>query len=270
MINGSVRVGHDDKTGEVLGPQSAWAISRWSRYALETTGPTRGITILIPEEKLADRGIRLRAHQFKLGAASSLSQPLRSFVTSVTGPAWTPSSVGQVVAERTIEDLVVGMFLEVDGYAMDSVDLRAGLRGRAVNHIAAGHREPDLTPTLVAEQLGVSLRHLQRAFEQSGNSLTQKISRTRCESAAILLMAPGGVTMTMGEIAKHAGFRSTFELRAGFKVRYGMLPSMYRTWATTLKGSTEDADSRGTGRSFPRLQDTNSAPKRLASIVPPP
>ena len=142
--------------------------------------------------------------------------------------AWHPGALSETIAERTLEDLIVGMFLETEGYPMDGEEFRSGLRGRAVNLVASAHREPELNPAAVARRLGVSLRNLQRAFEEGGTTLAEEIGKQRAQTAAVLLAGPGTRGLPIAEIAALAGFPSSFALRAGFRSRYGMLPSEYR------------------------------------------
>ena len=211
-----------------LGPGGSCAISDWSSFEVESSNGTRCLNLLLPHDRLTDRGVHVSAARFSLDGARSLRSPLRGFALAIVDASWNASTVGELVAERTIEDLVVGMFLEVDGYAMDSEDLRAGLRARAIAEIAATHRRTELSPAAVAERLRVSLRHLQRAFENSGESVAHAIARHRAESAALLLLAPGAAGLTILEVARDSGFSSAFELRTAFRDRYGMLPSEYR------------------------------------------
>ncbi|HEV7948988.1 MAG TPA: helix-turn-helix transcriptional regulator [Glaciihabitans sp.] len=200
-----------------------------------------GLDIELPQGRLLDRGVRLRGERMLPREGTSLGGPLRAFALSLFDSAWAPTKIGSAVAERTIEDLVVGMFLEFDDTAIDVDDLRAALRARAVSQIDEKHRDINLTPTRIAEQLGVSLRHLQRAFEHSGTSLTATICHRRTESAAMLLTAPGSRGLTMTEIAAHSGFASSFELRAAFRSQFGVLPSEFRRDRSSWQGSSAPA-----------------------------
>jgi len=211
-----------------LGAGGSCAIADWSSFDAESANGTRCLQLLLPYDRLVDRGVHVSAARFSLDGARSLRSPLRGFALAIVDAAWNASTVGELVAERTIEDLVVGMFLEADGYSMDSEDLRAALRARAMAEIAATHRHAGLTPAVVAERLRVSLRHLQRAFENSGDSVAHAIARHRAESAALLLLSPGASGLTIVEIARDSGFRSAFELRTAFRDRYEVLPSAYR------------------------------------------
>ena len=212
-----------------LGPGGSCAVGDWSAFDLECSDDSRGLHIVVQRSRLADRGVHVSSSRFNVDSARSLRAPLRGFALSIADPSWSASTVGELVAERTLEDLVVGMFLEADGYAIDSEDLRAGLRGRALAEIAANHRDAALTPAVVAAHLSVSLRHLQRAFENADQSVAHAIASRRAESAALLLVSPMASALTMQQIARDCGFSSAFELRAAFREHYSMLPSEYRS-----------------------------------------
>jgi AraC-like DNA-binding protein len=228
LRDGRVSVGLGGRDPELSRPEPTDGDPAWFAAGLGMAEGARALDIRIPQHRLADRGVRLRAGRLTAGDPSALGAPLRAFALAFLDSAATPTPVGSRIAEQAIEDLVVGMFLEGDGYAMNADDLRAGLRTRAVAQISARHRDPDLNPARVAERVGVSLRHLQRAFEGSGTSLAQEICRSRAESAAVLLAAPGARGLTVAEIATRSGFASSYELRAAFRDRFALLPSQYR------------------------------------------
>ncbi|TFC01680.1 AraC family transcriptional regulator [Cryobacterium adonitolivorans] len=229
LLNGRMGIRIGGGPVRTLRPISGYTVPGWDDMTLESTEMTRGLAIQVPQSRLAERGVRVRSDHQPIDDSGSLSLPLRLFALSIVDTAWSPSGVGTLMVERTIEDLVVGLLLESDGYAMDSEDLRTGLRVRARTQIDAQHRDPDLTPATLAAHLGVSLRHLQRAFEGSGITVAHEIARARAESAAVLLTMPHSTGLTIADVAARAGYSSTFELRAGFKARYAMLPSEFRS-----------------------------------------
>lgn len=222
QIGGAARRAVDVPTG------GAYVLRSWSTWDIEMTDQTRGTVVRVPEHRLRERGIRVRPDRARLDSTTSLARPLSAFVSSVLRPDWHPTAVGEGAVERAIEDLVVGMLLETDGYAMDSEDLSVGLCARAADVIFSRHRDHDLTPAVVAGLLGVSLRHLQRAHEQNGTTIAALIAGERSRSAALLLSAPGAMNQTLSEVAHRCGFGSTFELRNQFRAAYGVLPSQYR------------------------------------------
>lgn len=231
MLTNHVTVGLGGRKPETFGPGSALVITNWDSLEVDGPQPTRGLHLRLPRARLAERGVHFRSPAFRATTSTSLGKPLRAFASALVDASWNPTGIGTLTAERTIEDLVVGMFLETQGYGLDGDELRLGLRCRAISHIAAAHRDPELTPKSVAAQVSVSLRHLQRAFEGSGASITSEISKQRAHTAALLLAASGSNSLTTAEIARRSGFASTFELRAAVKAHYGVLPSEYRSIA---------------------------------------
>ncbi|MET1052464.1 MAG: helix-turn-helix transcriptional regulator [Mycetocola sp.] len=228
MLSNAARIGIAGGPGTLMRPGSVYAVTDWRAFDIESRESTRALGIRLPVKRLHERGVRTRCDRFKLTSQTTLGAPLRSFATALVDPAWHPGAVSETIAERTLEDLVVGMFLETEGYAMDGEEFRSGLRGRAINLIGAMHRERELNPEAVARGLGVSLRNLQRAFEEAGTTVVEEIGTQRAQTAAMLLAAPGTRALPVAEIAALAGFRSSFALRAGFRAHFGMLPSEFR------------------------------------------
>ena len=230
VLNGSMGIGPPGGPLVAHGAGSAYAVRQWADADVEAVDRLRILDIRLPDTRLQDRGVRVRSGPIKLDAAATTGIPLRLFAQSVLDAAWRPNpgSAEIEIVVRVIEDLVVGLFLDARGYSGASDELREGLRARASAFIAAEHHHCALNPTLVAAHLGVSLRHLQRAFEGSGTTVAQAILTRRTESAAILLRGLSTHNITMSEVAGRAGFSSTYELRAAFKSHYGALPSHYR------------------------------------------
>jgi len=230
VLNGSMGIGPPGGPFTAHGPGGAYAVRQWADADINSADRLRILDIRLPDKRLQDRGVRVRSGPIRLDATATTGIPLRLFALSVLDAAWRPNpgSAEIEIVVRVIEDLVVGLFLDAQGYSDASEELREGLRARASAFIAREHHHCALNPTLVAAHLGVSLRHLQRAFEGSGTTVAQAILTRRTESAAILLRGLATNNLTMSEVAGRAGFSSTYELRAAFKAHYGALPSHFR------------------------------------------
>lgn len=228
VLDGEVTVRSRGQQSATLLAGEACVISNWSLFDVSCTESTRVVHVLIPEARLKERGVRVRPERFLLDGPRTLGAPIVALALALLEPQWQPTPSAVRVAEHAMESLVVGLLLEWEDRALDRDDLRSRLRRRALEEIAARHRDPDLSPALVAKALGVSLRHLQRGFEQSGTTVVQQISIHRTESAAALLASPGGAALSLNEVARAAGFGSAFELRSAFRARYGLLPSAFR------------------------------------------
>lgn len=204
-----------------------YVIANWGAFDVASESGTRTLHLLVPESRLRARGIHPRTARFRLEGPRSLRDPLLALSESLVDPSWEPTPLALRVADRAVEDLAVALLTEVSDHELDQADLRAELRRRAIAEILLLHRDPDLTPTGLARHLGVSLRHLQRAYEGSGTTIAEQIARCRTDSAVETILAPGA-TFTLTEHARVAGFGSAHELRSAIRARYGVLPTELR------------------------------------------
>lgn len=234
VLEGLVTMRPRDGVPVDLGPGDVSLISNWALFDVECRDETRVLHILMSESILRERGVRVRAARFRLEGPRTLGAPLRALALALVDPTWTPSAPAARAAERGLEDLAVAFLLEAEDSHFDHEDLRAQLRRRALDEVAARHRDATLTPRVLAGALGVSLRHLQRGFEGTGTTIAHHITRHRARSAAELLASPGADALTVAEVARATGFGSAFELRSAFRAQYGMLPSDYRAQRSSL------------------------------------
>lgn len=241
VLEGMVTMTPREGTPVELGPGDVSLISNWAMFDVECRDETRVLHILLSESILRERGVRVRAARFRLEGPRTLGAPLRALALALVDPAWAPSAPAIRAAERGLEDLVVAFLLEAEDSHYDHEDLRAQLRRRALDEVAARHRDAGLTPTALAGYLGVSLRHLQRGFEGTGTTIAHHITRQRARSAAALLASPGADALTVAEVARATGFGSAFELRSAFRAQYGVLPSDYRAKRSSIAPDAGDS-----------------------------
>ncbi|MCS7478714.1 helix-turn-helix domain-containing protein [Umezawaea endophytica] len=86
--------------------------------------------------------------------------------------------------------------------------------------------EPDLSMTMLARELAVSVRTLQRAFAATGESVTAYIRRRRLEEARLALTAPSG-SLGISELAARWQFADSSHFIRTFKKQYGLTPTDY-------------------------------------------
>lgn len=84
--------------------------------------------------------------------------------------------------------------------------------------------DPELSPAMLARQLNVSVRTLQRAFAAAGGSVTAHIRERRLEAARRTLRAS---RLGISEIAAHWQFADGSHFGRAFKQRYGLTPTEY-------------------------------------------
>ncbi len=105
---------------------------------------------------------------------------------------------------------------------------RRALLQQVQRHVAQRAADPDLTPTTVAADFGVSVRSLHALFTLADCSFQQFLTRIRLEHAHALLRDPRAHHLDTASIGFTAGFgeMSTFYRR--FKQRYGVTPGACR------------------------------------------
>ncbi|MFI9402750.1 helix-turn-helix domain-containing protein [Nocardia sp. NPDC052316] len=92
--------------------------------------------------------------------------------------------------------------------------------------------DPELSPQMLARELHVSVRTLQRAFTTAGESVTGYIRHRRLEEARLALTAPSH-RPTVSELAAHWQFADSSHFIRAFKKRYGRTPAEYARSAGT-------------------------------------
>jgi AraC-like DNA-binding protein len=207
-----------------------YVLPNWEAFGIECTQRVRGVDITVGAPRLRDRGVLVHQDDFGLLVARAAT-PLRLFaVALLDAPSASSMTITDAAAtERALDDLIVGALLADHVATNTSSDFTAGLLLQATAIIRARHRDRRLCPQRVADHLGVSLRHLQRAFTDVGIGVAREIADRRADSAAAFLAAPGGPSLE--GIAARSGFGSVHELRSAFRHRFGLLPSAYRAQA---------------------------------------
>ncbi|SCB34492.1 AraC-type DNA-binding protein [Bradyrhizobium shewense] len=104
--------------------------------------------------------------------------------------------------------------------------LRTARLSRAQRLIAGHLQNPDLAPTMVADELGVSVRHLHMLFETAAKSFSQTVTDERLkQSRRLMREAPERL---IADIATSCGFESLATYYRVFNAAYGMAPGDFR------------------------------------------
>ncbi|TIH35656.1 AraC family transcriptional regulator [Subtercola vilae] len=198
----------------------------WNAVTGENPVLSRVAMVTLHRERLANQGVQVQGQLggFRIGAR--LRGPSLSFVLAlmheVNAPVTACTETAESPTSTVLTQLMAGLFLEDAGYRMDSALLTSGLKARADALIARQASDPLFTPQQLANQLNVSLRHLQRSFSASGVGPAEAIRLRRLEIAlrALTSASPHSV----GTIALQSGFSSVKELRFALRANYGVTP----------------------------------------------
>jgi AraC-like DNA-binding protein len=99
---------------------------------------------------------------------------------------------------------------------------------RARRYITGHLGDPDLSPSAVAEALGLSVRYLHALFRAEQSTPYGWILERRLEQAARLLVDPRQAGRSVTDIAFTVGFKDSSHFSRAFKDRYGVGPRGYR------------------------------------------
>lgn len=127
---------------------------------------------------------------------------------------------------RALESLALTSIASAPPMADDDA-ADTSMRGLTLDYIRLHHVDPQLTPAAVARGLGVSVRTLQRAFED-GRGVAQWIARFRLEHALVVLRDERFAALTIPEIAQRAGYGSAVCMRRAIVAETGQGPAAYR------------------------------------------
>ncbi|WP_307135529.1 helix-turn-helix domain-containing protein [Streptomyces aurantiacus] len=97
---------------------------------------------------------------------------------------------------------------------------------------------PELSRTMLARELNVSVRTLQRAFAAAGETVASYIRSRRLEEARLALAAPYG-QLSVSELAAHWQFADSSHFFRAFKKHYGQSPTEYARSTRAARNRTD-------------------------------
>ncbi|MFF3074572.1 helix-turn-helix domain-containing protein [Kitasatospora sp. NPDC057936] len=98
--------------------------------------------------------------------------------------------------------------------------------------------EPGLSPQVVADAQGISVRYLHHLFHEEKHTVGSFIRGRRLERCRADLTAPGLMPRPVGMIGARWGFTDPAIFNRAFKAAYGIPPGEYRTRATLDRDHT--------------------------------
>ena len=103
-------------------------------------------------------------------------------------------------------------------------DARLQVVERALQLISRHYRDPSFAPGAMAQQLGISLRSLQRYFEPLGESPGQRLLHLRLAQAHAELSGRDAGEVSVADCAYGCGFNDLSHFYRAFRHRYGVTP----------------------------------------------
>ncbi len=135
------------------------------------------------------------------------------------------SAALQSVARRGLVDLA-SLLLQSERETVEHTIWNARLAA-AIRFIEANYLDHSLSSAHVAAALGISVRYVNRLFEMSGQSLSERLLELRL-AAAYSLIRSDGADRRISDIAQRCGFSDISAFNCHFLARFGASPKTFR------------------------------------------
>lgn len=231
VVSGNPRLVQDAEPVLKTTPGSAWMHGNSSHFTVEWPEQGTLIGVALPQLVLRDLGIQGALMIKDLGCGGVLREPIQHFLTSVAEGTDEIPSVAAHVMERLVHNMVSGVLIEESRVVLTANTTTPALFDQAMSLMVVQAGNSSTTPSTLARELNVSLRHLQRAFQQRGTSIAERLRTTRTELAIRLLGDSRGAGLSFHDVASLSGFSSVGHLRRTLKKAGYEAPTYLRTAA---------------------------------------
>jgi AraC-like DNA-binding protein len=160
-------------------------------------------------------------------ADSLLVRGLASFATTLVPGPLEPSSIARYAIERLLVEMAFATLLDQNS-AQTPDRAPASLLERSRALLLAHRSEREYSTTQLARELHVSVRQVQRAFADVGTTPGDALRRNRVDLAVELLRHPEYRPLAIDEVAAHAGFNNSLQLRRALQAEGMPSPSRLR------------------------------------------
>jgi AraC-like DNA-binding protein len=235
-VDGGVVVRARSGQQHLVGRQDIAWMPSWTPVVLSVVDPTSIVVVELPGDEFVRHGVPIGSVPPRTHPSSPLVRPVREFFLAAAENIMAVEPISAHLFERMAGELAESLALEARGMPSAKARIRPPLHDQAVAHITAFRSSPDLNPQQVAKSLRVSVRQLQRVFEEAGTTVAGEIRRQRTAAAIAMLSNDEYDELKMPEIAARAGFRNDAEMRRAVATWMGTTPSRLRDHRGSLAG----------------------------------
>ncbi|ROQ36127.1 AraC-like DNA-binding protein [Streptomyces sp. PanSC19] len=241
-VRGPVTVVHE-RAETLLEPNDLVFCDPARRHLLQFGADCRMIFFRVPRcylgvtESELDRvlGVPVRGGE-GIGALAS------DFLTALAARAeFRRSTIGDRRARTAVHLLSVLVMELLEADTTDEADDASAtgneMLSRIRAHIEEHLRDPDLSPDSIARAHHISVRYLQKLFQNDGSTVSQWVRQRRLESCRFEL-GRSHRRITMAAMAHRWGFSSPSHFSRTFRGAYGMSPSEWQALATSAFAPT--------------------------------
>jgi AraC-like DNA-binding protein len=227
QLNGAGTLSQDGRE-TILQPDSFSIYDSTRPYELHFDNGFHSLVFQIPRQTLHSRAGRLDA---VTAIPIASSRPAGAFAIKLMTSFWQhvdgtdpclTDRAGQWVLESIVESLIGAL-----GKGRDRSSVATNIR--AIKALIEERLEdPNLNPSLIAAEVRLSSRHINRLFSTEGTSLGAYLFARRHNRAHTMLADPRHDHRTIGDIAFASGFRDLAHFSRTFKQRFGESPRSFR------------------------------------------
>jgi AraC-like DNA-binding protein len=210
----------DVRAGDI----AIWHSAHAAQFAMPE--PFRKFCMLVPVSEFElDLPRAASLDGLRIDAASHTGALLGSWLTALADRVLTQRRAPLTLSIDTTLDVLA---TTITAYARGPGTTKAhDLLSRIMRHIDSRLEDPALTPPLIAQHFGISVRYLHRIFSErqltvSGWRRARRLARCRTE------LADCGSRRTITEIALSWGFSDAAHFSRVFKSAFGMSPNTFR------------------------------------------
>lgn len=215
----------------LLAPGDTTIIDGGCPWTSDCSGDCARLYLRLPhwvlEEELQPRALPILPRILgKQGLGATLSHLAGSLYKEADGMSF---DEGAVAVEAYLK--ILGACLTRREAFSTQLDRCAQLRPRIENYIEKNLGEQTLTPSLIAADAGISVRHLHRVFAAKGWTVVQWIRERRLEHCRCDLADPRLSESSVTDIAFRWGFSDSAHFSHCFHNEFGISPRQFRAKA---------------------------------------
>lgn len=171
-----------------------------------------------------------------LGALTS------NFLSSLGKELVDGQAPGQIPVSDAALGLITATFAERAGKGIPATSTGV-LRLQIESYIAAHLGDHDLTVTGLATAHNISVRRLQKVFEENGDTVSGWIRRRRLDQCRKDLANPSMSGRPVAAVGMHWGFSDASSFSRAFKTAFGFTPAEYRYSFSPSRGGAIESTS---------------------------
>jgi AraC family transcriptional regulator, positive regulator of tynA and feaB len=212
-----------------LQPGDVFITDSRHEFTLDLERPWRHLLVTLPTHCLDRRVTRPDSLAGAVLRACPLARLWATHLATGFALAEELSPAAAALFARHSVDLLTQIVDESCSHGLTpTIATRAAMFATACQVIAIKFEEPDLTPTDIARDIGVSSRTLARIFAEHNETVMRRVFDERVRQAARLLAAPAAAHRSVTDIAFTCGFNDLSHFGRTFASRMQMTPSQWR------------------------------------------